>query len=209
MVRITGDTNDLISDLNEKLEENCSDLQLTLTVFPNGVDVKLCLLNNDECVSYLTITDYNGTFNILSRTNDAYQGRGYNKFLTAVSIYLADTLTECEELYSSTSVEARIHILSQYEHRLEDEEDEEEIPEKLFNFFIPIDENKNQAENIITEWIQNKCVKNKANDEGRGNKTRRNKQRRKSKTRKSKTRKSKTRKSKRRKTKRLYKYALS
>ena len=204
MVQITDMTNELISDLNEKLEENCPDLQLT--VFPIGVDVKLCLLNKDECVSYLTINDYNGTFNILSRTNDEYQGRGYNKFLTAVSIYLADTMTECDELYSSTSVEARIHILSQYEHRLEeDEEDEEEIPEKLLNFFIPIDENKNQAENIITEWIQNKCVKNKANVKGEGNKTRRNKQRRKSKRRKSKRRKSKRRKTKKRKTKRFYK----
>ena len=204
MVQITDRTNELISDLNEKLEENCPDLQLT--VFPIGVDVKLCLLNKDECVSYLTINDYNGTFNILSRTNDEYQGRGYNKFLTAVSIYLADTMTECDELYSSTSVEARIHILSQYEHRLEeDEEDEEEIPEKLLNFFIPIDENKNQAENIITEWIQNKCVKNKANVKGEGNKTRRNKQRRKSKRRKSKRRKSKRRKTKKRKTKRFYK----
>ena len=204
MVQITDRTNELISDLNEKLEENCPDLHLT--VFPIGVDVKLCLLNKDECVSYLTINDYNGTFNILSRTNDEYQGRGYNKFLTAVSIYLADTMTECDELYSSTSVEARIHILSQYEHRLEeDEEDEEEIPEKLLNFFIPIDENKNQAENIITEWIQNKCVKNKANVEGGGNKTRRNKQRRKSKRRKSKRRKSKRRKTKKRKTKRFYK----
>ena len=205
MVQITDRTNELISDLNEKLKENCPDLQLT--VFPYGVDVKLCLLlNNDECVSYLTITDYNGTFNILSRTNDTYQGKGYNKFLTAVSIYLADTMTEYDELYSSTSVEARIHILSQYEHRLEeDDEDEEEIPEKLLNFFIPIDENKNQAENIITEWIQNKCVKNKANVEGEGNKTRRNKQRRKSKRRKSKRLKSKRRKTKKRKTKRFYK----
>ena len=204
MVQITDRTNELISDLNEKLEENCPDLQLT--VFPKGIDFKLCLLNNDVCVSYLTINDYNGFFNILSQTNDEYQGRGYNKFLTAVSIYLADTMTECDELYSSTSVEARIHILSQYEHRLEeDEEDEEEIPEKLLNFFIPIDENKNQAENIITEWIQNKCVKNKANVKGEGNKTRRNKQRRKSKRRKSKRRKSKRRKTKKRKTKRFYK----
>ena len=199
MIQITDNTNLLISDLNEKLKTNCPDLQLT--VFPKGIDFKLCLLNNDVCVSYLTINDINGFFNILSQTNDEYQGRGYNKFLTAVSIYLADTMTECDELYSSTSVEARIHILSQYEHRLEeDEEDEEEIPEKLLNFFIPIDENKNQAENIITEWIQNKCVKNKANVKGEGNKTRRNKQRR-----KSKRRKSKRRKTKKRKTKRFYK----
>ena len=146
MVRITGKTISLISDLNKKLEENCHHLQLTLTKSKNGEDVKLCLLYKGACASYLTINDITGSFNILSRTNDEYQGRGYNKFLTAVSIYLADTMTEYDELYSSTSVEARIHILSQYEHRLEeDEEDEEKIPEKHLNFFIPIYENKNQA----------------------------------------------------------------
>ena len=110
-------------------------------------------------------------------------------------------MTEYQELNSSTSVKARIHILSQYNHRLEEyEEDGEDGEDKPLNFFIRIDENKNKAENIITEWIQNKCVKNKANVEGGGNKTRRNKQRR-----KSKRRKSKRRKSKRRKTKRFYK----
>ena len=196
MIQITDNTNLLISDLNEKLKTNCPDLQLT--VFPKGIDFKLCLLNNDVCVSYLTINDINGFFNILSQTNDEYQGRGYNKFLTAVSIYLADTMTEYQELYSSTSVKARIHILSQYNHRLEEyEEDGEDGEDKPLNFFIRIDENKNKAENIITEWIQNKCVKNKANVEGGGNKTRRNKQRRKSKRRKSKRRKSKRRKTKR------------
>jgi hypothetical protein len=194
MIHITDNTNLLISDLNEKLKTNCPDLQLT--VFPKGIDFKLCLLNNNVCVSYLTINDYNGFLNILSQTNDEYQGRGYNKFLTAVSIYLADTMTEYQELNSSTSVKARIHILSQYKYRLEEyEEDGEDGEDKPLNFFIRIDENKNKAENIITEWIQNKCVKNKANVEGGGNKTRRNKQRR----------KSKRRKSKRRKTKRFYK----
>ena len=91
MCQITDDTNLLISNLNEQLKTNCSDLQLTISQF--GADFKLCLLNNDVCVSYLTINDINGFFNILSQTNDEYQGRGYNKFLTAVSIYLADTMT--------------------------------------------------------------------------------------------------------------------
>ena len=185
MVQITDRTNELISDLNEKLKENCPDLQLT--VFPYGVDVKLCLLlNNDECVSYLTITDYNGTFNILSRTNDTYQGKGYNKFLTAVSIYLADTMTEYDELYSSTSVEARIHILSEYEHRLEKDE-EDDYGYGSSNFFVPIYENKNKAEEIMTKWINNKCVKANVG----GKKTRGDKQRRKSQIRKSKKRKTK------------------
>ena len=231
MVQITDRTNELISDLNEKLEENCPDLQLT--VFPIGVDVKLCLLNKDECVSYLTINDYNGTFNILSRTNDEYQGRGYNKFLTAVSICLADTMTASEYLFSSTNVEARIRILKEYKHMLKDElerlkdeldrlndeldrlndegKDGDSLKDKIYklkdeidrlkkgkyrpkegeplNFFVPIAENKNKAEDIITIWINN-C------DKGRARGTRRKTQRRKNKTQKRKSKKTQRRKNK-------------
>ena len=115
---ITSGTNTFILNLNEKLKENCPDLQLS--IFPFGKDTfKLCLLNNNVCASYLIINNDNDNLNILSETNNEYQGRGYNKFLTAVSICLADTMTECKELYSSTSVKARIHILSEYNHRLE------------------------------------------------------------------------------------------
>ena len=186
---ITSGTNTFILNLNEKLKENCPDLQLS--IFPFGKDTfKLCLLNNNVCASYLIINNDSDNLNILSETNNEYQGRGYNKFLTAVSICLADTMTECKELYSSTSVKARIHILSEYKHRLEKDEED-------FIFFVPIYENKNKAENIITEWINNKCAKSKANFNGGGKKTRRNKQRQKNKTQR--------RKSKKHKTKRLYK----
>lgn len=181
MIQITDKTNLLISELNNKLKENCPDLQIS--ILPHGKDTfKLCLLNNNVCVSYLIITGDNNTFNILSQTKPGNEGKGYNKFLTAVSICLADTMTECKELYSSTSVEARIHILSEYEHRLEkDEEDDSSI------FFVPIYENKNKAEEIMSKWINNKCVKANVG----GKKTRRNKQRRKTKIRKSKNRKTK------------------
>jgi len=195
MCQITANTNLLISNLNEQLKTNCPDLQLTISQF--GADFKLRLLKNGACVSLLTISDQYDAFSILSQTNDEYQGRGYNKFLTAVSIYLADTMTKHKELFSSTSNKARIHILSQYDHRLkeyEDQEDEDEDEDKTLYFFISINKNKDKAINILTEWIQNKCVKNKANVNG-GKKTRRNKQRRKNKTQR--------RKSKKRKTKRL------
>ncbi len=146
----------------------------------------------------MIINDNNDYFNILSETKPEYRGRGYNKFLTAVCIYLADTMTKSKYLFSSTLVEERIHILSEYKqgwdenyekHEYEDEEDGEDAKsEKIF--FIPIHdyENENKATNIITEWINNKCVKSKANVKG-GKKTRRNKQRRKNKTQRRKSKK--------------------
>lgn len=209
-IQITENTISVINKLNQQLKQKCRHLELH--VHPDGYEqFKLCLINNNiinnnNCVSHLTINTDNGTFNILSQTLSEYQGMGYNKFLTAVSICLANTMTECIELFSSTKVEARIHILSEYEHRLEKDKDDEDIS----IFFVPInDNNKNKANSIINEWIGNKCVKGKATYTctgrinkwienmcgkatytGRGKKTRRNKQRR---------------KSKKRKTKRLYK----
>jgi hypothetical protein len=204
MIQITEKTNLLISELNNKLK-NCPGLQLT--ILPNGTNTfKLCLLNNNVCVSYLIINNDSGNFNILSRTDSQYQGRGYNKFLTAVSIYLADTMTKSKYLYSATSVAARIHILSEYKQGLEkiDEEyDNEEYDDEEYKseneednriFYIPIYENKNKAKNIITEWINNKCVKSKANVKGGGKKTRRNKQRRKNKTQRRKSKKTQNKK---------------
>lgn len=201
MIQITDNTKLLISELNNKLKENCPDLQIS--ILPHGKDTfKLCILNNNVCVSYLIITDDNNTFNIISETDKEYQGKGYNKFLTAVSICLADTMTNCRELVSSTYVEARIHILSEYEHTLEkDKEDDYSnffVPIYKNNFFVPIYENKNKAEEIMSKWINNKCVKANVG----GKKIRRNKQRRKSQKRKASRRKSKIRKSKKRKTKR-------
>lgn len=201
---ISSGTNTFILNLNEKLKENCPDLQLS--IFSFGKDTfKLCLLNNNVCASYLIINNKNDNFNILSKTNIEYEGRGYNKFLTAVSICLADTMTTSEYLFSSTSVRARIHILSEYEHRLEENENflrrphhpHHPPPPPPLNFFVPIYKNKNKAQDIITKWINNKCAKSKSNVNGGGKKTRRNKQRQKN--------KKQRQKSKKNKTKRLYK----
>lgn len=125
MSKITTDTNSVISELNKKLKDNCTDLELTIRPFSKN-EFKLCLLNDKVIASDLIINNDDGTFNILSTTVDKYQRRGYNKFLTAVSIFLADTMTKSKELYSSTNVKARIHILSEYRHRMEEERSSEE-----------------------------------------------------------------------------------
>jgi hypothetical protein len=233
MIQISPETNSLISDLNEKLKEKCTELKLTIDSSPGEGTFKLCLLNNNECVSYLIINNENDTFNILSRTDDEYRRRGYNKFLTAVSICLADTMTASEYLFSSTNVEARIRILKEYKHMLKDEldrlndeldrlndeldrlndeldrlndegKDGDSLKDKIYklkdeidmlkkseplNFFVPIAENKNKAEDIITIWINN-C------DKGRAGGTRRKTQRRKNKTQKRKSKKTQRRKNK-------------
>jgi len=195
MIQITEKTNLLILELNNKLK-NCPGLQLSIG--PVGVQFRLCLLlknnllNKYECVSQLIINDDNNYFNILSETKPEYRGRGYNKFLTAVSICLADTMTKSKDLYSATSVKARIHILSEYKQRLEkiDEEYEEYEDEEDYRiFYIPININKNKAKKIIDEWINNKCVKSKASVKRGGKKTRRNKQTRKNKTQRRKSKK--------------------
>jgi hypothetical protein len=108
-------------------------------------------------------------------------------------------MTKCEYLFSSTLVDERIHILSEYkqgwdekyeyEYEYENEQDGEDAKRERI-FFIPIHdyENEKKATNIITEWLNNKCVKSKANVKG-GKKTRRNKQRQKNKTQRRKSKK--------------------
>ena len=159
MIQISPETNSLISDLNEKLKEKCTELKLTIDSSPGKGTFKLCLLNNNECVSYLIINDDNNTFNILSKTEAGHENRGYNKFLTAVSICLVDTMTHFKVLFSSTSVAARIHILSEYNHiSKKDEDDEDEDGDHKISVDIS-EENKKKAEAIIDIWINNKCVK--------------------------------------------------
>jgi hypothetical protein len=199
---ITDETNELILELNKKLNEKCPDLKLSISKFGDGF--KLCLnLNNNICVSELFI-NANENLNIFSETQTEYRGKGYNKFLTAVCIYLADTITPTHNiLYSSTIVEARIHILSEYEHDINNSDyKEDRLGDKpASNFFVPINENnKTKAKKIIDEWIENQCVKTATGEiettvgikrkKIGGKKTRRNKQIRKSK--------------KKHKTKRLY-----
>jgi hypothetical protein len=114
-------------------------------------------------------------------------------------------MTKSKYLFAATVVDEIIHILSEYKQGLEkideeyydeeydDEEYKSENEEDDRIFTIPIYENKNKAKNIITEWINNKCVKSKANVKG-GKKTRRNKQRRKNKTQRRKSKKTQNKK---------------
>ena len=203
MIDISEDTNKLINEINDQLTENCPGLQVNIV--KKIVDFKLCLFLNDECVSFIVIDDVNNNFNILSRTLANYQGKGYNEFLTAVCIYLADTMTtDLEFIYSRTKVVARIKVLDKYDDKTktifvrenskndnDDNEDDDDKPNKVpveeeYEYFVKISpKNKNIAEGIINTWINNKCIKVKTG----GKKTRRNKQKRKSKKRKTKRRK--------------------
>jgi len=195
MVLITDATKDLIEELNKRLEENCSDLKLTINKAPIG-DIILCLNYEEECVSFLTLNDdYENFLSILSVTVDKYQRKGYNKFLTAVCIFLADTITDSKVIFLETHNKVIIHILEKYNYRktkedLSSRKSKEDLSsppsrksEKKFDYYLDIDKkNKKKAEEIINEWIDNKCVRVKKG----GNKTRRNKQKRKSKKCKSK-----------------------
>ena len=158
MIEIKDRTNSLISELNKKLNNKCSDFELRILSYQGNM-FELCLLENKVCVSYLIINDDNNTFNILSKTEAGHENRGYNKFLTAVSICLVDTMTHFKVLFSSTSVAARIHILSEYNHiSKKDEDDEDEDGDHKISVDIS-EENKKKAEAIIAIWINNKCVK--------------------------------------------------
>lgn len=179
MVEIKDKTNSLISELNEKLKNNCTGFELIILSY-NTTMFKLCLLKNNVCVSYLIINDDNNTFNILSKTEAEHEGKGYNKFLTAVSICLVDTMTYFNVLFSSTSVAARIHILSEYNHISKKDEDDEDEDGDHKIYVVISEENKKKAEAIIAIWINNKCVK----PDLKGGKTLKNRQTKHSKTRK-------------------------
>ena len=213
MIDISEDTDKLIKEINDNLKEKCPGLQVNIV--KKIVDFKLCLFLNDKCVSFIMIDDDDNKFNITSVTNDKYRGNGYNKFLTAVTIYLARTMTnELNVIYSATTNPARMHILEQYENtknivvkkekKSEDYEDDDDdddkhndddddddklnkVSVKEYEYFVEIStENENKAKSIIDDWINNKkCIKVKTG----GKKTRRNKQKRKSKKRKTKRRK--------------------
>jgi len=239
MVLITDATKDLIMQLNQKLRKNCPHLEVVIR--KAGVDIKLSLNYNDIRVSYLVLNDHLKHLGISPETVDGHEGKGYNKFLTAVCIFLADTITDTKVLYAETYVGAVKHILSEYKHdkkqfgnTTEEEEEEEDRQKKTkrntkeeqeeedrqkktkrntaeeeeeenrqkkpkrstpdeeerklkekehFKFFVYIiEENKKKAEEIMNEWINNKCVRVKKG----GKKTRGNKQKRKSKKCKSK-----------------------
>jgi hypothetical protein len=193
---ISENTITKIEEINNQLKSKCIDLELS--IFNFGIDIKLCLNLNSQCVSDLIITDDNSTFNILSETSENHRGKGYNKFLTAVSIYLAKTLMEkkIDYLFSSTVVKERIHILSQYKnyiveklkenkknHGIDEDEDEDEDEDTTYIFHIPIDDNETFAKEIIDTWINNNCTKKggkfkystKKNKKGKKNKTKKQK----------------------------------
>jgi len=152
-LEINRDTRRVIEGINDQLTEKCPGLNISIT--PVGSQLKLCL-NKDECVSYLIINNQGGNYNILSRTLDGHLRKGYNTFLTAVSIYIADTMTRYEDLLSSTNVKARIRILDQYKHTRSIHDSR---GEPTYLYLVPIQRNKEKAKSIIDAWIENNCTK--------------------------------------------------
>ena len=141
---ITHETNKKISYLNDNLQNNCPDFQLFI-VKHGGATIKLGLKQSNIEVSYLVINNDNNTFNILSKTNVGHENKGYNKFLTAVSIYLADTMNSPKNLFSNTAVAARQHILEQYIHT----KTEDEYEDKLNSLFGPLWHDQ------MIKWVEN------------------------------------------------------
>jgi hypothetical protein len=137
---ITNNTNLLISKLNNKLRVNCPDLQLSIVQDEYG-PTRLCLLNNNVWVDELRLSDYENSYTILSNHDfdvdreDEIEsdplGKGYHRFLIALSIYLADTLTDYDEACTETNVISRLHIFAEYDHKIEVEDDieDDEYPE--------------------------------------------------------------------------------
>ena len=131
MVHISDATNKLIDEINEKLEKKCSGLQVNIALYTdtelNIECLKLCLLLNNECVSYIKIDDSDGpsgsstNLNIDCRTPAKYQGNGYNTFLTALTIYLARTVGEyyCNSIFAETVNEKVMRVLEKYDYTLE------------------------------------------------------------------------------------------
>jgi hypothetical protein len=152
-LEINRDTRRFIEGINDQLREKCPGLNISIT--PVGSQLKLCL-NKDECVSYLIINNLDGNYNIVSRTLDGHRVKGYNKFLTAVSIYIADTMTRCEHLLALTNVEAIIRILDKYKHTRILHSDGK-LP--TYVYLVPIQRNKEKAKSIIDTWIEINCTK--------------------------------------------------
>lgn len=164
VLTITEDAIKIIDEINQKLKRKCPSLEIKIN--KKGNQHSLNLEKAGRMMSHLIIQDDNNTYNILSTTETRYEGRKYNKLLTAVSIVIASSLNGPSELYSQTSVAARKKILEYYEvkSKIEIHDDyympsSKSSPEekKTYDYLINMKLPKNQeiANRIINETIQN------------------------------------------------------
>lgn len=107
-----------LEELNKQLQEKCEDLSLTVdyykdmktkgtasvSVYNKKYVVKndsllLCLNHEKNCISSLIIepTDFTGTIEIVSRTDDRFQRRKFNKLLRAVIIIIGGFIKDDDE----------------------------------------------------------------------------------------------------------------
>ena len=164
VLTITEDTIKIIDEINQKLKRKCPSLEIKIN--KKGIQHSLNLEKAGRMMSHLIIQDDNNTYNILSTTEPGYEGKKYNKLLTAVSIVIASSLNGPSKLFSSTSVTARKKILEYYEveSKIEIHDDyympsSKSSPEekKTYDYLINMKLPKNQeiANRIINETIQN------------------------------------------------------
>ena len=164
VLTITEDAIKIIDEINQKLKRKCPSLEIKIN--KKGIQHSLNLEKAGRMMSHLIIHDDNNTYNILSTTETKYEGRKYNKLLTAVSIVIASSLNGPSKLFSSTSVTARKKILEYYEveSKIEIHDDyympsSKSSPEekKTYDYLINMKLPKNQeiANRIINETIQN------------------------------------------------------
>ena len=113
VLTITEDTIKIIDEINQKLKRKCPSLEIKIN--KKGIQHSLNLEKAGRMMSHLIIQDDNNTYNILSTTEPGYEGKKYNKLLTAVSIVIASSLNGPSKLFSSTSVPQRKKILEYYE----------------------------------------------------------------------------------------------
>jgi hypothetical protein len=165
VLTITEDTIKIIDEINQKLKRKCPSLEIKIN--KKGIQHSLNLEKAGRMMSHLIIQDDNNTYNILSTTEPGYEGKKYNKLLTAVSIVIASSLNGPSKLFSSTSVPQRKKILEYYEveSKIEIHDDyympsssPNSSPEKkTYDYLINMKLPKNQeiANRIINETIQN------------------------------------------------------
>jgi hypothetical protein len=168
VLTITEDTIKIIDEINQKLKRKCPSLEIKIN--KKGIQHSLSLEKAGRMMSHLIIQDDNNTYNILSTTEPRYEGRKYNKLLTAVSIVIASSLNGPSKLFSNTSVAARKKILEYYEIeskiRIHDyyympsskstpksSSEEEKTYDYLINMKLP--KNQEIANRIINETIRN------------------------------------------------------
>ena len=109
----------VIDDLNIELNKTCPDFKINIDYVlnlkdpslvtsyeePNPSSLLLCLFNNNNCVSSLSIKFYeSNNMTISSRTSKYYEGRKFNKLLRAVLLIIAKEINKKCQIINSYAI---------------------------------------------------------------------------------------------------------